>query len=80
MRAITFYTKEEDSDDNNSNINKQQDTKGEESKGGWVLCFFAFLFFGFFFVVGPFLKKFVKPKKKFITKNLVITHNIGFLP
>ncbi len=50
--------KEEDSDYNNTNINMQENNKGEEAKGIWVLCFFAFLLFRFCFVVGPFFLKF----------------------
>jgi hypothetical protein len=41
--------KEEDDDESNTNINKQQNNKGEEPKGGWVLCFLCFCF-----VMGPF--------------------------
>ncbi len=53
MKATTFGTKEEDTDDNGTNINQQQNNKGEEAKGGWVLCF-VFFFLKFCFMVGPF--------------------------
>jgi hypothetical protein len=48
-------------------------------------CVFCFLLFGFCFVVGLFfLYVSIKPKKFFITKNMVITykfkHNRWFLP
>jgi hypothetical protein len=41
--------KEEDDDENNTNINKQQNNKGEKPNEGWVLCFLCF-----YFVMGPF--------------------------
>jgi hypothetical protein len=74
---------EEGSDDNNTNINRQQDNKGEESKGTWVLSFFVFLLFGFSFVVGPFFYTFVKLLKKNYHQEsshyLQIKHNTKFL-
>ncbi len=76
MKATTYGTKEEDCDDNNNNIIRQPNNEGEKAKGRWVLCN---LFFRFCFVVGPSfsLYVFVKPIKKFITKNLVITYKLS---
>jgi hypothetical protein len=45
----------EEDNDNNTNINKQQDNKGAEAKGRWVLYFLYFLLFGFLFCCGSFL-------------------------
>jgi hypothetical protein len=42
---------------------------------GFVL--FAFLLFGFCFVVGPFSYVFAKPRKYFITKNLITTYKLS---
>jgi hypothetical protein len=55
----------------------QQDNEGEESKGGWVLCFLLFFFLAFVLWWVFLFYIFVKPKKKFITKNLVITHKLS---
>ncbi len=44
-------------------------------KMGFVFC--VFFLFGFCFVVGPFFNAFVKPRKFFITKNLVITYKLS---
>jgi hypothetical protein len=49
---------EEDSDNNNTSINRQQNNKGEEDKERWVLWVFNFLLFGFCFIVGPFFLRF----------------------
>jgi hypothetical protein len=38
MKVTTFGTKEEDGDDNNTNINRQPNNEGEKAKGRWVLC------------------------------------------
>jgi hypothetical protein len=45
---------EEDNDDKNTNINRQQDNKGEEIKGRWVLVF-CFCFVWVLFCCGSFL-------------------------
>ncbi len=66
--------KEEDSDDNSTSINKQQNNEGEEAKGRWVLCFLGFvLWWVLLFYV------FVKPRKFFITKNLIITYKLNIV-
>ncbi len=76
-----FGANEEEGDDNNTNINKQQDNKGEKAKGGWVLC----NFFGFCFVVGfSFLLCLCQAQKVFYHQEsgyyLQIKHNRWFLP
>ncbi len=57
------------------NINMQQNNEGEKAKGGWVLCDVFWILFcgGSFF----FLYISIKPKKFFITKNLVITYKLN---
>ncbi len=67
---------EEDSDDNNTNINMQQENKGEEAKGIWVLCFLLFFCLGFVLWWVLFLG-FHQALKVFITKNLVITYKLN---
>jgi hypothetical protein len=47
MKATTFWNKRKDSDDNSTNINKQQDNNDEEAKGRWVLAFWLFFCLGF---------------------------------
>jgi len=68
---------EEDSDDKNTNINRQQDNKGEETKGRWVFCFSVFVLFGFCFVVGLSFMFLSSLKSFFVTKNLVITYKLS---
>jgi hypothetical protein len=53
--------KEEDDDESNTNINKQQNNKGEEPKGGCFLCFC--------FVLGPF-SMFLPSQFPLITKRI----------
>jgi hypothetical protein len=40
-------TKEEDSDDSNISIHREQNNKGKDVKGRWVLCFLLFFCLGF---------------------------------
>jgi hypothetical protein len=47
-------------------------TKVKRLREDKFCVFFAFLLFGFCFMVGPFFYTFVKPRKKFISKNLII--------
>jgi hypothetical protein len=39
--------KEEDNDDNNTNIHMQYNNKGEEAEGKWILWFLLFFCLGF---------------------------------
>jgi hypothetical protein len=68
---------EEDSDNGNTNINKQQNNKGKEAKGRYVLCIYAFLLSEFCFVVGTFFYDLVKLRNFFITKNLVLVFKLS---
>ncbi len=74
-----FGAQENDNDGNSTNINGQQNNKSEEAKGRWVLYLFVFLLFRFCFVVGFFLKAFVKFRNVFITKNLVIIYKFNII-
>jgi len=74
MKATIFGAKEEHGDDNITNINMQQNNKGEEVK---VLCVCVCVCVWFCFVLGPFLYIFVKTRKFFITKNLVIIYKLS---
>jgi hypothetical protein len=54
----------------------QQENKGEEAKGRWVLCYF--LFFCLSFVLWwVFFLGFCQAYKVFITKNVVITYKLN---
>jgi hypothetical protein len=54
----------------------QQENKGEEAKGRWVLC--SFLFFCLSFVLWwVFFLGFCQAYKVFITKNVVITYKLN---
>jgi hypothetical protein len=50
MKVTIFRTIKENDNVNNTNINMQQNNKGEKAKGGLVLCSFS----EFCFVVGFF--------------------------
>ncbi len=52
-------------------------TKVKKIKEDRFYVFFAFLLFGFCFMVGPFFYTFIKPRKFFISKNLVIIFKLS---
>lgn len=77
----SLFGAKEDDDENNTSINRQQNNEDKKAKGMWVLCeggfcviFFKKLFCGGVFSFFTFL---LSPKKKFITKNLVITYKFN---
>jgi len=76
MKTTTFGTKEEDGDDNNTNITCNQTRKVKTPREG---AFCVTFFFGFCFVAGHFFPfyVYVKPIKFFVTKNLVIIYKLS---
>jgi len=52
-------------------------TKVKKKRENRFYVFFAFLLFGFCFMVGPFFYNFIKPRKFFISKNLVIIFKLS---
>ncbi len=52
-------------------------TKVKKLREDRFYVFFAFLLFGFCFMVGPFFYTFIKPRKFFISKTLVIIFKLS---
>jgi hypothetical protein len=72
IKTTNYFLGQSD-DDNNTNINRHTSNEGEKAK--WVLC----NFFLFGFCDGSFFSLCIslKPKKFFITKNLIIIYKLN---